>query len=88
MARQEATWVYEALSKYKSEGWYKKGLQTVQEDAQIWRIQGWKRVFPWKINVMKKPNGFERVKQSTSKTTQIPKEKLYTEGIDRLFPYL
>lgn len=62
-----------------------KGLQKVQEDAQIWANQGDEARFRGKINVNEKPTGLERVKQVLQKLPS-SKEELYTEGIDRLYP--
>ncbi|PGC86832.1 LPD38 domain-containing protein, partial [Bacillus toyonensis] len=62
-----------------------KGLQKVQEDAQIWANQGDEARFRGKINVNEKPTGLERVKQVLQKLPN-SKEELYTEGMDRLFP--
>ena len=44
-----------------------KGLQKVQEDAQIWANQGDEARFRGKINVNEKSTGLERVKQVLQK---------------------
>ena len=48
MAEQESTCIYEAFSKYHS-GRCTKGIEKVQEDAQIWANQGMKRVSAEKL---------------------------------------
>ncbi|MED2748963.1 4'-phosphopantetheinyl transferase [Bacillus thuringiensis] len=62
-----------------------KGLQKVQEDAQIWANQGDEARFRGKINVNEKPKGLERVKQVLQKLPKT-KEEFYTDVMDRLYP--
>ncbi|MED3357031.1 4'-phosphopantetheinyl transferase [Bacillus thuringiensis] len=62
-----------------------KGLQKVQEDAQIWANQGDEARFRGKINVNEKPKGLERVKQVLQKLPN-SREELYTDVMDRLYP--
>ncbi|AZJ21535.1 4'-phosphopantetheinyl transferase [Bacillus wiedmannii bv. thuringiensis] len=62
-----------------------KGLQNVQEDAQIWANQGDEARFRGKINVNEKPKGLERVKQVLQKLPKT-KEEFYTDVMDRLYP--
>ncbi|CCW05445.1 LPD38 domain-containing protein [Bacillus sp. GeD10] len=60
-----------------------KGLQKVQEDAQIWANQGDDMRFRGRINSEEQPKGLERVKQMLSKDGL---SKAYTELVDRFHP--